>query len=93
MTRIRETGTDRRVFASRAPIPRPIVLAIALSLTACTMVGAPTGLTEQARTARTSEQHLAVAGRYREYAAHLRAEAARPRAIEGGRQRHASLDV
>jgi hypothetical protein len=77
MTGIRKTGIDGCPVATRALAPVPIVLAITLSLTACSLVGAPTALTEQVSTARTPEQHIAVAGRYREYAAHLRAEAAR----------------
>lgn len=77
MTGIRETGIDGCGFARRAPTPVPIVLVMTLVLTACAVVGAPSALTEQARTARTREQHLAVAGRYREYAAQMRAEAAR----------------
>jgi hypothetical protein len=75
MTGIRKTAIDGSRVARRTLVP--IVLAIALSLTACSLTGAPTALTEQARIARTREQHLAVADRYREYAAHLRAEAAR----------------
>lgn len=92
MTRIRDTRIDRCAFARFAPTPRPIVLAIALSLTACTLVGAPTVLTEQAKSARTSERHLAVAGRYREYAAHLRAEAARHDARLVGLEASGQLD-
>jgi hypothetical protein len=77
MTGIRKTGIDGCLVATRVHTPVPIVLAIARSLRACSLAGAPTALTEQARIARTREQHLAVADRYREYAAHLRAEAAR----------------
>ncbi len=77
MTRIRETGSDGCVFARRAPTSVPVVLAMTLSLTACSVLHAPTALTEQASSARTGTQHLAVAARYREYATHLRDEAAR----------------
>jgi hypothetical protein len=74
--RVRETESDAGVFAKRVRALVPIVLTI-VSLTACSVMHTPGPLTEQARTARTREQHLALAGRYREYAAHLRAEATR----------------
>lgn len=52
-------------------------LAVGLLVTACASARPPAVLTEQVKSARTSDEHRAVAAGYREYSQRLRADAAK----------------
>lgn len=52
------------------------LLAVGLLLAACAPARPPAVLTEQVKSARTSDEHRAVAAGYREYSQRLRADAA-----------------